>query len=79
MSNSPDCKQYIMQSLIHTLDAVVRWGQRQNKYIESIEKTQNKAIRILNFKGPNKGAENLYKQSNIDKVRNIIIANCLFV
>ena len=38
------------------------WGQRQNESIESIEKTQNKAIRILNFKGPREGAENLYIQ-----------------
>ena len=28
------------------------WGQRRNEYIESIEKTQNKAIQILNFKSP---------------------------
>ena len=56
------------------------WGQRRNEYIESVEKTQNKAIRILNFKGPKEGAKNLYKESKIDKVRNIrIIANCRFV
>ena len=56
------------------------WDQRQNGNIESIEKTQNKAIRILNFKGPRGGSENLYKESKIDKVRNIIIiANCQFV
>ena len=39
------------------------WGQRQNEYIESIEKTQNKAIRNLDFKGTREGAENLYKES----------------
>ena len=45
-----------------------------------IEKTQNKAIRILNFKGLREGAENLYKESKIDKVKNIIIiANCRFL
>ena len=45
-----------------------------------MKKKQNKAIRILNFKGPREGAENLYKQSKIDKVRNIIIiANCQLV
>ena len=56
------------------------WGQRQNKYIESIEKTQNKAIRILDFKGTREGAENLYKESKINQVRNIIIiGNCRFV
>ena len=52
------------------------WGQRRNEYIESILKIQNKAIRILNFKGPREGAQNLYKESKIDKViNNIIIAN----
>ena len=56
------------------------WGQRRNEYIESIEKTQNKAITILNFKGPREGAEDLYKESRIDEVGNIIIrANCRFV
>ena len=56
------------------------WGQRQNEYIESVEKIQNKAIRILNFKGPREGDKNIYKESKIDKVRNItIIVNCWFV
>ena len=47
------------------------WEQRWNGYIESIEKTQNKAIRIFSFKGPRKGAKNLYKESKIAKVRNL--------
>ena len=54
------------------------WGQRRNEYIESIEKTQSKAIRILKFMGPREGVENLYKESKIDKIRNII-TNCQFV
>ena len=44
-----------------------------------MKETQNKAIRIFNFKGPKEGAENLYKESKTDKGRNIIIANCQFV
>ena len=55
------------------------WGQIRNEYIESIEKIQNKAIWILNFKDPRKGAGNLYKASKINKLRNTIIANCRFV
>ena len=56
------------------------WDQRRNEYIESIEKTQNKEIKILHFSGPREGAEHLYKESKIDKLRTIIIiANCLFV
>ena len=44
-----------------------------------MKKTQNKAIRILNFKVSKQGAEKLYKKLKIDKVRNIIIiANCWF-
>ena len=28
------------------------WGQNQSKIVEAIKRTQNKALRILNFKGP---------------------------
>ena len=38
------------------------WEQRCNGYIESIEKTQNKAMRNFSSKGPRKGAKNLYKE-----------------
>ena len=45
--------------------------------LNRLKKTQNKAIRILNFKVSKQGAEKLYKKLKIDKVRNIImIANC---
>ena len=55
------------------------WGQTRSEYVESIEKTQNKEIRILNFKDPREEAKNLYKKSKIYKVRNvIIIANYRF-
>ena len=54
------------------------WGQRWNKYIKSIEKTQNKVIRILNFKGPREGAENLYKESKKDEVRNSQLSICIW-
>ena len=38
------------------------WGQNKNYAVENIEKIQNKAIRILNFKGPRVEASNLYKE-----------------
>ena len=41
------------------------WGQNKNYAVENIEKLQNKAIRILNFKGPHAEASNLYKESKI--------------
>ena len=79
-------KFHLLQTIYCTLfDSHLRygckmWGQSRNEYIDLVEKTQNKAIRILNFKGSRGGAENCYKESKIDKVRNItIIANCLFV
>ena len=56
------------------------WGQKQNKIVEVIERTQNKALRILNFKGPQELVDNLYKDSKINKLKSIIIkANCRFV
>ena len=58
------------------------WGQNQIKIGEAIERTQNKALRILkfNFKGPRELADNFYKESKTDKQKSIIIkANSRFV
>ena len=56
------------------------WGQKHSQTVETIEQTQNKALRILNFKGPREGADYLHKESKINKLKNIIrIANCQFV
>ena len=41
------------------------WEQNENDTVENIEKIQNKAIRILNFKGPRAEASNLYKESKL--------------
>ena len=43
------------------------------KTVETIERTQNKALRILNFKGLREGSDYLYKESKINKLKNIII------
>ena len=53
----------------------VKWGQKQSK-VEMVEKTQNKALWIINFKGPHELVDNLYKESKIDKLKNIIKVNC---
>ena len=56
------------------------WGQKQSKIVEEIERTRNKAMRILNFKGSREVVDYFYKESKIDKLNNIIIkANCRFV
>ena len=55
------------------------WEQKQSPTVETIEQTQNKALQILNFKGPQEGSDYLYKESRINKLKNIIIANCQFI
>ena len=47
------------------------WGQNKNNAVGNIEKLQNRAIRILNFKGPRAEANNLYKESKIYTVQQI--------
>ena len=37
------------------------WGQNKHA-VENIEKIQNKALRIVNFKGPRAEASKLYKE-----------------
>ena len=57
------------------------WGQNKNYLVENIDKPQNKAIRILNFKGPLAEASNLYKKSKIYTLKKQITTteNCRFV
>ena len=49
------------------------WGQNQCKIVQAIKRTQNKALRLLNFKGPRESADYLYKEFKIDKLKNITI------
>ena len=42
---------------------VVKFGVKDKMNILNQLKKQNKAIRILDFKGTREGAENLYKES----------------
>ena len=37
------------------------WGQTQRKLLLNIEKIQNKALRIINFKNPWESSEQIYK------------------
>ena len=53
------------------------WGQAQTQAINNIEKIQNKALRIINFKGPWESIAPLYKESKIFKLKDIVLLNNL--
>ena len=44
-------------------------GQAQTQVLQNIEKIQNKALRILNFKNPWEPIEQIYKEFKILKLR----------
>ena len=59
--------------------AVQVWGQCRNQAVKEIEKLQNKAIRIMSFKGRNEPTNPLYKNLEIMKLKDILLYyNCLF-
>ena len=83
-------RYYVQAGLLRTIyyalfDSHLRygsqiWGQVNNLDISKIKTTQNKALRIINFKGRLENADELYKNSRIFKLQDIIkIDNCLFV
>ena len=56
------------------------WGQTQTQVLQNIEQIQNKALRILNFKNPWDPIEQIYKESKIFKLKDIVtISNLKFV
>ena len=56
------------------------WGQEQTKVLQNIEKIQSKALRNLNFKNPWEPIEEIYKESNIFKLKDIVtISHLKFV
>ena len=58
------------------------WGQQKTATIKQIEKLQNKAIRIINFKSKNDPSNPLYKSMKILKLKLndvILFNNCMFV
>ena len=59
--------------------AVQVWGQHRNRAIKEIEKLQEKAIRIMYFKGRNEPANPLFKTIEIMKLKDILLYNnCIF-
>ena len=56
------------------------WGQQKTGTIKQIEKLQDKAIRIINFKYKNDPTNPLYKSMKILKLNDVILFNnCMFV
>ena len=45
--------------------------------MNNIEKIQNKALQIINLKGPGESSAPLYKESNIFKLRDFVLLNNL--
>ena len=64
-----------------TCDMDVNYGgKHKQKVLQNIEKIQNKALRILNFKNPWEPIEQIYKESKIFKLKDIVtISNLKFV
>ena len=56
------------------------WGQGWNKHIQMIQKLQNRAIRIINFREFNVNPNPLYKNDNILKIQDFVkLQNCLLI
>ena len=55
------------------------WGQNNNELLNSIQRAQNKAMRIINFKSFKDHSEPLYKQMKILKLKDLVtFNNCIF-
>ena len=56
------------------------WGQDPFGHIEKISKLQDRALRIINFKGFHTDANPLYSDVRVLKLKDLIrLQNCLFV
>ena len=56
------------------------WGQQKTGTIKQIEKLQDKAIRIINFKSKKNPTNPLYKRMKMLKLNDVILFNnCMFV
>ena len=56
------------------------WGQSHSKTFDMIQTTQNKALRIINFKRSMEPSGPLYQKLKINKLKNnIILNNCQFI
>ena len=76
----------VLKSIYYTIfDSNMRygcqiWGQNFNTLLRDIEKLQNKAIKIINFKTGSLHLNDLFNELKILKLKELItFNNCLFV
>ena len=83
-------KYYVKTDLFKTVyfaifDSILRygiqiWGQHRSQEIKEIEKSQEKAIRIISFKDRSEASNSLFKKTKIMKMKDILTYNnCPFV
>ena len=58
--------------------AIQVWGLHNNQAINEIEKLQEKAIRIMSFKGRNDNTNSIFKKLEIMKFKDILRYNVIF-
>ena len=72
-------EQYIMPFLNPTCNMDVNYGGKHKQVLQNIEKIQNKALRIINLKNSWEPSEQIYKESKMFKLKDIVtISNLKF-
>ena len=62
----------------HMIYACQVWGQSKNRLLTQIEKSQNKVLRLLNFKHFMESSNPMYKEMRILKLEDVVLQNnCL--
>ena len=57
----------------------VNYGGKHKQVLQNIEKIQNKALKIINFKSPWQPSEQMCKESKIFKLKDIITISNLYM
>ena len=69
-----------MPFLNPTCNMDVNYGGKHKQVLQNIEKIQDKALRIINLKNPREPSEQIYKESKMFKLKDIVtISNLKFV
>ena len=64
----------------HMIYACQVWGQSKNRLLTQIEKSQNKVLRLLNFKHFMESSNPMYKEMRILKLEDVVLQNnCLLL
>ena len=59
----------------HMIYACQVWGQSKNRLLTQIEKSQNKVLRLLNFKHFMESSNPMYKEMRILKLEDVVLQN----